>query len=131
MIREKLHLFRRAIGENKVFDPFHFLFGIVNGGNDRDPHPYGHAPLKQMPKVVEDLPIWDTRIFLVLFTIREYSDVISTTMAIDRDAFVSVTKSHEINGEGWTFNKRKARQSKGDARLEAMKNANTDNNIEQ
>lgn len=64
---------------------------------------------------------------MVLFTIREYSDVISTAMAIDRDAFVSVMKSHEINGEGWTFNKRKARQSKGDARIEAMKNANNGN----
>lgn len=60
---------------------------------------------------------------MVLFTIREYSDVINTTMAIDRDAFVSVMKSHEINGEGWTFNRRKSRQSKGDARIEAMKNA--------
>ena len=65
---------------------------------------------------------------MVLFTIREYSDVISTAMSIDRDAFVSVMKSHEINGEGWTFNKRKARQSKGDARIEAMKNANNGNN---
>ena len=65
---------------------------------------------------------------MVLFTIREYSDVISTTMAIDRDAFVSVMKSHEINGEGWTFNRRKSRQSKGDARIEAMKNASSNEN---
>ena len=57
---------------------------------------------------------------MVLFTIREYSDVIATTMAIDRDAFVSVMKSHEINGEGWTFNRRKSRQSKGDAKIQAM-----------
>lgn len=57
---------------------------------------------------------------MVLFTIREYSDVISTTMSIDRDAFVSVMKSHEINGEGWTFNRRKSRQSKGDAKIAAM-----------
>ena len=57
---------------------------------------------------------------MVLFTIREYSNVIATTMAIDRDAFVSVMKSHEINGEGWTFNRRKSRQSKGDAKIQAM-----------
>lgn len=68
---------------------------------------------------------------MVLFTIREYSDVIATTMAIDRDAFISVTKSHEINGEGWTFNRRKSRQSKGDAKIQAMmenNNQNTSNN---
>ena len=61
---------------------------------------------------------------MVLFTIREYSDVIATAMSIDRDAFVSVMKSHEINGEGWTFNKRKSRQSKGDAKIAAMKQTN-------
>lgn len=61
------------------------------------------------------------KMVMVFFSIREYSDLIRIVNSIDRDAFLTVTKAHEINGEGWTFNKHKSRQSNGDAKLASKK----------
>ena len=39
----------------------------------------------------------------VTFTMRQYADLMKVIKRIDDTAFVSITRAHEINGEGWTF----------------------------
>ena len=39
----------------------------------------------------------------VTFSMRQYADLISIINKIDKRAFVSITRAHEINGEGWTY----------------------------
>lgn len=39
---------------------------------------------------------------LISFTMREYAELISITNTCDPDAFVTVLRSFEISGEGWT-----------------------------
>ena len=39
----------------------------------------------------------------VTFTMRQYADIMNVINRIDKTAFVSITRAHEINGEGWTF----------------------------
>ncbi len=40
----------------------------------------------------------------VTFTVREYAKLMSVINRIDPKAFVSISRAHEINGEGFTFN---------------------------
>lgn len=53
---------------------------------------------------------------MVLFTIREYSEILKIVNTVDKNAFLSVTRAHEINGEGWTYNTQKSGLSKQDAK---------------
>ena len=39
----------------------------------------------------------------VTFTMRQYADLMKVIKRIDPSAFVSITRAHEINGEGFTF----------------------------
>lgn len=39
----------------------------------------------------------------VTFTMRQYADLINIINKTDKHAFVSITRAHEINGEGWTY----------------------------
>ena len=39
----------------------------------------------------------------VTFTMRQYADLMNVIKRIDKTAFVSITRAHEINGEGWTY----------------------------
>lgn len=39
----------------------------------------------------------------VTFSMRQYADIINAINKVDKRAFVSVTRAHEINGEGWTY----------------------------
>ena len=39
----------------------------------------------------------------VTFTMRQYADLMNVIKRIDPTAFVSITRAHEINGEGFTF----------------------------
>ncbi len=39
----------------------------------------------------------------VSFDMRQYSSLLAAVLAIDKDAFITVQKAHEINGEGWTW----------------------------
>ena len=39
----------------------------------------------------------------VTFTMRQYADLMHVIKRIDPTAFVSITRAHEINGEGWTY----------------------------
>lgn len=41
----------------------------------------------------------------VNFSMRQYADLISIINKTDKQAFVTVTRAHEINGEGWTYEK--------------------------
>lgn len=40
---------------------------------------------------------------MVSFTMRQYADLINAINKIDKRAFVTIHRAHEINGEGWTF----------------------------
>ncbi|MBQ8303055.1 MAG: YitT family protein [Clostridia bacterium] len=39
----------------------------------------------------------------VTFTMRQYADLMNVIKRIDKTAFVSITRAHEINGEGFTY----------------------------
>ena len=39
----------------------------------------------------------------VTFSMRQYADLMNVISRIDKTAFVSITRAHEINGEGWTY----------------------------
>lgn len=42
------------------------------------------------------------KVVMVSFTMRQYSILINIVNIIDKTAFVSIHRAHEINGEGWT-----------------------------
>ena len=44
------------------------------------------------------------RMVMVSFTMPQYAAFISIIKSIDREAFVTIHRAHEINGEGWTKN---------------------------
>ena len=39
---------------------------------------------------------------MVSFTINQYSELLSIIQQVDKYAFVTISRAHEINGEGWT-----------------------------
>lgn len=43
------------------------------------------------------------KMVMVTFTMRQYAELISAVNRIDKHAFVTISRAHEINGEGWTF----------------------------
>lgn len=45
----------------------------------------------------------EKQVLMVSFTMRQYADLISAVTKIDKNAFITVHRAHEINGEGWTF----------------------------
>ena len=44
----------------------------------------------------------DKKMIMVSFTIGQYAAVMNLIKTIDREAFVTVHRAHEIDGEGWT-----------------------------
>lgn len=44
----------------------------------------------------------EKKVVMVSFTMRQYSTLINIVNIIDKTAFVSINRAHEINGEGWT-----------------------------
>jgi uncharacterized membrane-anchored protein YitT (DUF2179 family) len=42
------------------------------------------------------------KVVMVSFSMREYTSLISIVNNIDRSAFITVSRAHEINGEGWS-----------------------------
>jgi uncharacterized membrane-anchored protein YitT (DUF2179 family) len=42
------------------------------------------------------------KMVMVSFTMRQYADIMNVINKIDKDAFITIHKAHEINGEGWT-----------------------------
>lgn len=43
------------------------------------------------------------KVLMVTFTMRQYATLMNVIDRIDKTAFVSISRAHEINGEGWTF----------------------------
>jgi uncharacterized membrane-anchored protein YitT (DUF2179 family) len=41
---------------------------------------------------------------MVSFTMRQYPDFVTYVRSIDKEAFITIHRAHEINGEGWTKN---------------------------
>jgi uncharacterized membrane-anchored protein YitT (DUF2179 family) len=44
------------------------------------------------------------KVVMVSFTMRQYPDFIAYVRSIDKEAFITIHRAHEINGEGWTKN---------------------------
>lgn len=44
----------------------------------------------------------EKKIVMVSFSMRQYPDFVNFVRSIDREAFITVHRAHEINGEGWT-----------------------------
>ena len=42
------------------------------------------------------------KMVIISFTMREYTEIINIINKTDKDAFITVHRAHEINGEGWT-----------------------------
>ena len=42
-------------------------------------------------------------VLTVTFTMRQYAYLMNAIKRIDKNAFVSISRAHEINGEGFTF----------------------------
>ncbi len=42
------------------------------------------------------------KVVLISFTMSQYADLMNLINQIDKNAFVSIHRAHEINGEGWT-----------------------------
>ena len=42
-------------------------------------------------------------VLMVTFTMRQYADLMNVIKHIDNTAFVSISRAHEINGEGFTY----------------------------
>ena len=47
----------------------------------------------------------ETEMLMVSFTMSEYSKLLSIVSLIDKNAFVTVSRAHEINGKGFTIDK--------------------------
>ena len=45
----------------------------------------------------------DKRVVTVTFSMRQYAALMAIVKRIDKKAFVSINRAHEINGEGWTY----------------------------
>ena len=45
------------------------------------------------------------KLIMVSFTINQYSELINIINRVDKNAFVTISRAHEINGEGWTHDK--------------------------
>jgi uncharacterized membrane-anchored protein YitT (DUF2179 family) len=42
------------------------------------------------------------KMVMVSFTMRQYADLMNVINRVDKNAFITIHKAHEINGEGWT-----------------------------
>ena len=42
------------------------------------------------------------KILMVSFTMDQYAELMAIVTRIDKDAFMTINRAHEINGEGWT-----------------------------
>ena len=42
------------------------------------------------------------KIVMVSFTMRQYAELMGIVSSLDKNAFITIHKAHEINGEGWT-----------------------------
>ena len=45
------------------------------------------------------------KVIMVSFAMSQYAELIKIVNSVDKDAFITINKAHEINGEGWTREK--------------------------
>ncbi len=45
----------------------------------------------------------EKKMLMVSFNMQQYSGLLAAVLRIDKEAFITVHKAHEINGEGWTW----------------------------
>ena len=45
----------------------------------------------------------DKKLVIITFEMRQYPAFTQIVSSIDKNAFVTVHRAHEINGEGWTY----------------------------
>ncbi len=43
------------------------------------------------------------KMLIISFGIAQYSQILTTILRFDKNAFITIHKAHEINGEGWTW----------------------------
>ena len=48
----------------------------------------------------------DKKLVMITFNIRQYPAFMQLISDVDKNAFVTVHRAHEINGEGWTYEKK-------------------------
>ena len=39
---------------------------------------------------------------MVSFTVNQYAEILAVVNKYDKNAFMTIHRAHEINGEGWT-----------------------------
>jgi uncharacterized membrane-anchored protein YitT (DUF2179 family) len=44
----------------------------------------------------------DKKMVMVSFSVRQYPAFIALVSSLDSEAFITIHRAHEINGEGWT-----------------------------
>ena len=42
------------------------------------------------------------KMIMVSFTMTEYAEMVNIINKVDKNAFITIHRAHEINGEGWT-----------------------------
>ena len=47
----------------------------------------------------------EKKVIMVSFTMRQYHDFLTCVKSIDKNAFITIHRAHEINGNGWTNSK--------------------------
>lgn len=45
----------------------------------------------------------EKKMIMISFTINQYSELVNIINIYDRKAFITISRAHEINGEGWTY----------------------------
>ncbi len=45
----------------------------------------------------------ERKVIMVTFPMNRYAEFIAYVMSVDKSAFITVHRAHEINGEGWTY----------------------------
>ena len=45
----------------------------------------------------------DKKVVMVTFSMRQYADFMTIVSMIDKNAFITIGRAHEIGGEGWTY----------------------------
>ena len=46
----------------------------------------------------------DRKMIMVTFSVRQYAIFTAIISNIDKNAFVTLNRAHEISGDGWTYN---------------------------
>ena len=94
VIKNAKIIFENKIEEGKALILSDKIEGIVDEGD--------------IPKGVEVIDAMggysreNKKILMVSFTMDQYAELMAIVTRIDKDAFMTINRAHEINGEGWT-----------------------------